>query len=82
MQLHLCTYKCTSVQSVNVDCVQVVVQNGGAVVEQYDRELCTHLLALHRRSEAFEQVGALPCGVELSASASHNGKLNALKYNS
>ena len=32
---------------------QVVIQHGGRVLEEYDPEQCTHLLALHKKSEVF-----------------------------
>ena len=32
---------------------QVVVQNGGTVLDTYDPAQCTHLLALHKMSETF-----------------------------
>ena len=32
---------------------QVVIQHGGRVLEEYDPEQCTHLLALHKKSDVF-----------------------------
>ena len=39
-------------------CAQVVLQHGGAVLEEYDPAHCTHVLALHKKSQLFEQVSS------------------------
>ena len=38
---------------------EVIVQHGGSVVDSYDPELCTHLLALHKKSDTFARVSLL-----------------------
>ena len=34
----------------------MIVQHGGSVVDTYDPDLCTHLLALHKKSDTFAKV--------------------------
>ena len=36
--------------------IQVIVQHGGAVADTYDSTHCTHLLALHKKSDTFARV--------------------------
>ena len=36
--------------------LQVVVQHGGRVADSYDQNECTHLLALHKKSDVFVKV--------------------------
>ena len=38
------------------DPLQVIVQHGGSVVDSYDSDKCTHLLALHKKSDTFAKV--------------------------